>query len=64
MFQILLHTLTNLFDSTNLIKLIWLCISGDLSIHTFFISNTLISNARLKLAKIQADPKQQPETES
>ena len=32
MFQILLYTLSNLFDSTNLIKLIWRRISGDLSI--------------------------------
>ena len=29
----------------------------------FFISNTLISNARLKLAKNQAKAKQYPETE-
>ena len=32
MFHILLHTLSILFDSTNLIKLIWPCISGHLSI--------------------------------
>ena len=32
MFQILLYTLSNLFDSPNLIKLIWLYISGDVSI--------------------------------
>ena len=36
MFQILLHTLSNLLDSTNLIKLIWLCISNDLSIVDWF----------------------------
>ena len=29
-FQILLYTLSNLFDSTNIIKLIWPCISGDI----------------------------------
>ena len=29
MFQILLYILPNLFDSTNLIKLIWLCISSN-----------------------------------
>ena len=29
-FQILLYTLSNLFDSTNLTKLICPCISGDL----------------------------------
>ena len=29
-------------------------------IHAFFISNTFISNARLKLAKIQANAKQHP----
>ena len=26
--EILVYTLSNLFDSTNLIKLIWLCING------------------------------------
>ena len=31
MFQILVYTLSNLLDSTNLVKLIWLCISGNLS---------------------------------
>ena len=36
MLQILLHTLTNLFDSANLIKLIWPCISGDMSIVDWF----------------------------
>ena len=36
MFQILLYTLSNLFDSTNLIKLIWPWISGDLSIVDWF----------------------------
>ena len=36
MFQNLLYTLSNLFDSTNLMKLIWLCISGDLSIADWF----------------------------
>ena len=36
MFQILLCTLANLFDSKNLIKLIWPCISGDLSIDDWF----------------------------
>ena len=35
-FQIFLYTLLNLFDSTNLIKLIWLCISGDLTIVDWF----------------------------
>ena len=29
-FQILLYTLSNLFDSTNIIKLIWPCISRDI----------------------------------
>ena len=33
------------------------------SLHGFFISNTFISNARLKLAKNQANAKQQPEGE-
>ena len=32
-------------------------------LHAFFISNTFISNVRLKLAKNQANAKQQPETE-
>ena len=36
MFQILLHTLSNLFDSKNLIKLIWLCIRCDLSVVDWF----------------------------
>ena len=36
MFQILLYTLANLFDSKNLIKLIRPCISGDLSIDDWF----------------------------
>ena len=31
--------------------------------HAFFISNTFISNARLKLAKNQAKAKQHPEAE-
>ena len=31
--------------------------------HASFINNTFISNARLKLAKIQAKAKQQPEVE-
>ena len=35
-FQILLYTLSNLFDSTNLIKLIWPCISDDLWIVDWF----------------------------
>ena len=34
-----------------------------LSIHAFFISNTFISNARLKLAKNQANAKLHPEAE-
>ena len=29
MFQILLYTLPNIFDSANLIKLVWPCIGGD-----------------------------------
>ena len=33
------------------------------SLHSFFISNTFISNARLKLAKNQANAKQHPEAE-
>ena len=33
------------------------------SLHDFFISNTFISNARLKLAKNQAKAKQHPEDE-
>ena len=36
MFQILLHTLPNFSDSTNLIKLIWPCISSHLSIVHWF----------------------------
>ena len=32
-------------------------------IHAFFISNTFINNARLKLAKNQANAKQHPEAE-
>ena len=32
-------------------------------LHAFFISNTFISNARLKLAQNQANAKQHPETE-
>ena len=36
MFQILMGTLSNLFDSTNLITLIWPCITGDLSIVDWF----------------------------
>ena len=33
------------------------------SLHAFFISNTVISNARLNLVKNQAKSKQQPEAE-
>ena len=33
------------------------------SLHAFFIRYTIISNARLKLAKDQANTKQHPETE-
>ena len=33
------------------------------SLHAFFISNTFISNAKLKLAKKQANAKQHPEAE-
>ena len=33
------------------------------SLHTFFISNTFISNARLKLAKNQTNAKQHSEAE-
>ena len=36
MFQILLYTLSNLFDSQNLIKLIWLYISSNLSKVDYF----------------------------
>ena len=36
MFPMLQFTLLNLFDSTNLIKLTWPCISGDLSIVDWF----------------------------
>ena len=36
MFQILLYTLLKLLDSTNLIDLIWPCITGDLSIVDWF----------------------------
>ena len=36
MFQILLYTLSNLFDWTNLIKLVWPCISSDISIVDWF----------------------------
>ena len=34
-----------------------------LMVHTFFISNTFITNTRLKLAKNQANAKQNPEAE-
>ena len=37
--------------------------STYLNIYAYFISNTFISNARLKLAKIQAKAKQHPEAE-
>ena len=37
--------------------------STYLKIYAYFISNTFISNARLKLAKIQAKAKQHPEAE-
>ena len=37
--------------------------SSGTVIHAFFISNTFISNARLKLAKNQANAKQHPETD-
>ena len=43
MFQILLYTLSNLLDSTNLIKLIWLYISGDVSIVVWFKQLCLLS---------------------
>ena len=36
MFQILLYPLSNLFVSTNLIKLIWLCFSSNISIVDWF----------------------------
>ena len=36
MFQILLYILPNLFDSTKLIRSIWLCISDDLSLVDWF----------------------------
>ena len=36
-------------------------ILGLPQVQAFFISNTFISNARLKLAKNQANAKQQPE---
>ena len=32
-------------------------------VHVFFISNTFVSNTRLKLAKNQANTKQHPEAE-
>ena len=32
-------------------------------VHTFFISDTFINNAKLKLAKNQANAKQKPEAE-
>ena len=32
-------------------------------VHAFFISNSYVSNTRLKLAKNQANAKQHPETE-
>ena len=38
-------------------------VSVTLVLHAFFISNTFISNARLKLAKTQANTKQHPEAE-
>ena len=37
--------------------------SYEIIIHAFFISNIFISNARLKLAKSQANAKQNPEAE-
>ena len=36
---------------------------GNTEFHILFISNTFISDARLKLAKNQANAKQHPETE-
>ena len=36
---------------------------SNINIGAFFISNTFISNAKLKLAKNQANAKQHPETE-
>ena len=35
----------------------------DLTLHAFFISNTFISNTRLKFAKSQAKAKQHPKAE-
>ena len=46
--------------------LIKMCSSSQdrsIGIHAFFIRNTFISNARLKLAKNQVKAKQHPETE-
>ena len=44
---------------------IWLKVKYNAKTHytLFFIRNTFIINARLKLAKNQANPKQQPEAE-
>ena len=43
--------------------LLQICLLRNLRILAFFISNTLISNVRLKLAKNQAKAKQHPEAE-
>ena len=52
MFQVFLYTLSNLFDSANLIKLIWPCISGNLSLQitvTFVFLKTLLVNVFVKI---------------
>ena len=41
----------------------FLSVKGRHQLHTFSISDTFISNARLKLAKNQANAKQHPGTE-
>ena len=48
MFQFSLYTLSNLFDSTHLIKLIWLCIGGNISIVDWF-KELLFSFSFLKI---------------
>ena len=44
-------------------SLILVCLGTLSTFHAFFISNNFISNARLKLAIIQAKTKQHPEAE-
>ena len=64
LFSVLLHFHME-YNSELILPLIYLLRGSKLSIviHVFFISNIFISNARLKLVKIQANTKQHPESE-